>query len=682
MYSLIRDGVGLGHLPGGQRTAAVGLIIIQSQLLAMLMKPHDLPVLLLALAGWFAPQFRLLIRLPLPLVMLPVISFYLLRTRFTPSDFSVMGFIGTEVAFEVASCCITLQLLMLFLHQYAERLPIWLLAISGTGAVFGADIRIAGQIRAILGLLVAAYFIFWAMYAATSRVSRPAIPRLNLSRWVIAIGALGLALMLGRQGADLFFRHENQLERVISDFIFATDTSGDYRHGFSGTGGLSDMTARKFDHGDQVALEVDADFKPDYLRGKAFDLYFANRWHVTGETRTLIPREEGVQFRNFRTADNLFAFPESLPEDLSQMTVWPLEKHTSAHCFAPLNTVGIVCDSPLMSIDINGILERLSDSESNSYLVLMANKPLPQNPPLDPKFLQLPLQMHPAISKLAHSLCDGLPTTQAKIEAVTSFLISNFRYGEDINLPRKVDRLAFFLQHRLPAHCEYFATASAILLRVAGVPTRYVTGYVITGTNPVDGRWVARRRDSHAWAEAYDSELDRWVTVEATPALGIPAQKPAPAGNILFEAAMATLMRLQELFASGAFWNLARRLLQPALAMLLVLAAGYLLFRRYGTEVLPRFLATRNASPIARERISLDRFLARRGFVRRNNETLSQFADRLEREARFVNAAELAGWYRRYTLLRFKEEQADEPDLLQGVRQDRIRIIRSTRTAP
>lgn len=77
-----------------------------------------------------------------------------------------------------------------------------------------------------------------------------------------------------------------------------------------------------------------------------------------------------------------------------------------------------------------------------------------------------------------------------------------------------------FLNHRRRGHCEYFASASVLLLRHLGVSARYCTGFVLKGA--VGDWWVARGEDAHAWCEAWDGQ--RWITVEMTPRVGVEAR--------------------------------------------------------------------------------------------------------------------------------------------------------------
>ena len=75
--------------------------------------------------------------------------------------------------------------------------------------------------------------------------------------------------------------------------------------------------------------------------------------------------------------------------------------------------------------------------------------------------------------------------------------------------------LAHFLLEERKGHCEYFATATTLLLRYAGVPARYAVGYVVDEYSGLEKAFVARARHAHSWVEAYVN--DAWIVVDTTP---------------------------------------------------------------------------------------------------------------------------------------------------------------------
>ena len=66
--------------------------------------------------------------------------------------------------------------------------------------------------------------------------------------------------------------------------------------------------------------------------------------------------------------------------------------------------------------------------------------------------------------------------------------------------------------------CEHIASSFVIAMRAAGVPARIVTGYQGAELNQLDGYWVVRNSDAHAWAEIWLAGLG-WQRIDPTGAI-------------------------------------------------------------------------------------------------------------------------------------------------------------------
>ncbi|MBQ9168053.1 MAG: hypothetical protein IJX67_06565 [Oscillospiraceae bacterium] len=76
------------------------------------------------------------------------------------------------------------------------------------------------------------------------------------------------------------------------------------------------------------------------------------------------------------------------------------------------------------------------------------------------------------------------------------------------------DFAMWFLEESETGYCVHFATAATVLLRAAGIPARYVTGYLVDGVEGVPV--TVRGKDSHAWVEYWCPGLG-WLRLEPTP---------------------------------------------------------------------------------------------------------------------------------------------------------------------
>src|SRR5438067_7353869 len=93
----------------------------------------------------------------------------------------------------------------------------------------------------------------------------------------------------------------------------------------------------------------------------------------------------------------------------------------------------------------------------------------------------------------------------------------DFSYTLELPSHEVPDPLANFLFVRRKGHCEYFASAMAVMLRTRGIPSRVVTGFQSGVMNPVNGWLILRASDAHSWVEAWVDGWG-WMTFDPTPA--------------------------------------------------------------------------------------------------------------------------------------------------------------------
>jgi transglutaminase-like putative cysteine protease len=100
--------------------------------------------------------------------------------------------------------------------------------------------------------------------------------------------------------------------------------------------------------------------------------------------------------------------------------------------------------------------------------------------------------------------------------------IREYSYVEDApRAPRGRDFVEYFLFDLQKGYCAYHSTALAVMCRIAGIPSRWVTGYLSpAGT----GIREVQQQHAHAWVEVY-MPGSGWVTLEGTPAYGVPARE-------------------------------------------------------------------------------------------------------------------------------------------------------------
>ncbi|MFO1053584.1 MAG: transglutaminaseTgpA domain-containing protein [Planctomycetota bacterium] len=218
------------------------------------------------------------------------------------------------------------------------------------------------------------------------------------------------------------------------------------------------------------------------------------------------------------------------------------------------------------------------------------------------------------------------------VQRCRDLLASRFGYLEPGRQGAAAD-LAEFLDGDAPAHCEYFATALALMLRLRDVPCRVVTGYLAHEWKP-DGRTlVVRDSDAHAWVEVFDARRG-WYAVDATPETSADASGFAAWIDSLGKAVSSAWTAVTTFDAERRqalidwFAALPAELADattghplPTVALLLFVAA--LLVRRRSRRRSDRAI------------LAYRRCLARLRLVRRPTETPRELLERTRREGRF-----------------------------------------------
>jgi transglutaminase-like putative cysteine protease len=196
-----------------------------------------------------------------------------------------------------------------------------------------------------------------------------------------------------------------------------------------------------------------------------------------------------------------------------------LEPHEQHWIFA-LDYPAMVPNGVRLTMDYQ-LLSRRAVTALRSYP--MASDPdFTDSPRLRPTFrqaaLELPPDFNPRTRELVQRWRRETPDDRQLVERVLShFNREPFRYT--LNPPllsrHSVDE---FLFDTRSGFCEHYASAFTVMMRMAGVPARVVTGYQGGWYNEV-GRYVlVRQSDAHAWSEVWLPGAG-WTRVDPTAAV-------------------------------------------------------------------------------------------------------------------------------------------------------------------
>ncbi|MBJ05584.1 MAG: hypothetical protein CMO40_00470 [Verrucomicrobiaceae bacterium] len=104
----------------------------------------------------------------------------------------------------------------------------------------------------------------------------------------------------------------------------------------------------------------------------------------------------------------------------------------------------------------------------------------------------------------------------SRLVGLRKLLWQNYEYSLEIVNPDGIDPLLNFMRDEKRGHCEFFATAGALLCRALNIPSRIAYGWSGGKWYAGPGYFMFRAREAHAWTEIYLENVG-WVVFDTTP---------------------------------------------------------------------------------------------------------------------------------------------------------------------
>ncbi|MBI4425622.1 MAG: transglutaminase domain-containing protein [Elusimicrobia bacterium] len=456
-----------------------------------------------------------------------------------------------------------------------------------------------------------------AFYAGTSILAGWALWRLKPA-WTPRAAWLGLLLLAGAAGYAghlALSRLQERVERAAAAlFVGDGGEEADPQRALTAMGHVGTLK-----QSDAVRLRVTGleGPPPALLRLASFDRYAALQWRATGGELRLVP--EGVPRASWtlgaeprgagrievslRLAEGAGVLP--LPSGAAR-----LERLAALSLFR--NRFGTVRaeDAPGL-VSFQAVFGPSSGGEG-----------LP-----GPEDLRVPDLYAPLFSGLARQLRLDRSDPRGAMASVSRYFSEGFAYSVYREGGGSFDPLREFLLRTRTGHCEHFATATVLLLRAAGIPARYATGYSIQEFSALENAYVARGRHAHAWALVRAG--GSWVDLDTTP----PSWGEQESGRASRLRPLADLFSWASYRAARWWWSRGGPPGEGWVAVLAALLAA-LAWRIVRDFAAPRLRSERPPAPPRwpgrdSELYRVERALAARGLGRRDWEPVSVWAERV-----------------------------------------------------
>jgi transglutaminase-like putative cysteine protease len=151
------------------------------------------------------------------------------------------------------------------------------------------------------------------------------------------------------------------------------------------------------------------------------------------------------------------------------------------------------------------------DYRVTSYTSYRAREPLNANE--RQLFRNLPPDSSPRTRALVAGWVEDNPAPREIIDRAMAYLASQPFFYTLTPPALGAQPVDEFLLDTREGFCEHYASAFAVMMRIAGLPARVVTGYQGGEINSLAKYHIIRQSDAHAWTEVW-LEDDGWVRVD------------------------------------------------------------------------------------------------------------------------------------------------------------------------
>jgi hypothetical protein len=242
-----------------------------------------------------------------------------------------------------------------------------------------------------------------------------------------------------------------------------------------------------------------------YIRDQDFDVYTGLGWQSSGDR---VENDWGLA-PIWRDAPEFITIYLSQTQDRYFLPCYPTQ--------AP-ELVGGISPNPDASTQYTLSHSRIRPDWRTFWYECLQNKvSAPDVPAVDDRYLSLPEGTSDRASVILSQLSispDADPLAAADI--ICKYVSDSARYSTSPSkMPQtETDFSMWFLESADTGYCTHFASAAVVLLRAAGIPARYVEGYLVQTEQSQDV--TVRQNMSHAWVECYLDYVG-WVIMDPTP---------------------------------------------------------------------------------------------------------------------------------------------------------------------
>lgn len=354
----------------------------------------------------------------------------------------------------------------------------------------------------------------------------------------IALTAVFVAMALMPQlggVSDSLQRFGRSVRTTIGDYLMFSEARTLYSVQSDGYQSNSGRMGGDANPSDFPIMEVETD-RTLLLRGAIKREYTGSIWidsAVNSRNLFVSPLRRSLRNQVFGldlpAGDALAAAPEGLIDTadidvryLSRGTSTLFTPHRMTHMttgddmIAYFNSAGeVFITRTVRKDDSYSFTAQLPDGDSDAMGAYLSSLSGAGRPSTLEAYLTLPEGIDTRVYDLTYQIIGGGAAPYDKARAIEDYLKNNYSYTlTPGDTPEGSDFVSHFLLEGKRGYCTYFASAMGVMARIAGIPSRYVEGYLVKPEE--DGVTEVIGKNAHAWVELYFEGFG-WLSFDPTP---------------------------------------------------------------------------------------------------------------------------------------------------------------------
>lgn len=261
--------------------------------------------------------------------------------------------------------------------------------------------------------------------------------------------------------------------------------------------------------GDPIVMQVRSPVLT-YWRDKTYDRFIGGSW-----------KEDGTTWFARRSSGSRAVYAAPQPESLQKGPLYnqtffmnqPLGDEQFFSGYSPMVASIPLAEDGSRTVEAGSTYRVISALPDFSVSNLRNSDPANR---LEHRYHQLPSDSED-IQSVARQITEGAFTDVDRMRRIVTYIDRNYEY--DVGA---VDQMfltsspSTFIEAQDKGTGMDIATATVLLARGAGIPSRLVTGYLPGQFDPLSGTYIVKASDRHSWAEVFFSDSG-WVPFDSAP---------------------------------------------------------------------------------------------------------------------------------------------------------------------